>query len=118
MHFITEYAFGVHGFVVRWELYSGSARRVQLQAWRCMGEYQYELVGEISAQIDAGYNVVNVDPDSHMLVQSGDVVGWYMPDRQTIPFNEEGRHLLVRRVSGRDGVERRLDMSGHELGWC
>ena len=48
MHFITEYAFGVHGYVVRWELYSGSARRVQLQAWRCMGEYQYELVGEIS----------------------------------------------------------------------
>ena len=31
MHFITEYAFGVHGYVVRWELYSGSARRVQLQ---------------------------------------------------------------------------------------
>ena len=74
MHFITEYAFGVHGYVVRWELYSGSARRVQLQAWRCMGEYQYELVGEISAQIAKGYNVVNVDSDSHMLVQPEDVV--------------------------------------------
>ena len=53
-----------------------------------MGEYQYESVGEISAQIAVGYNVVNVDSDSHMLVQPGDVVGWYMPDRQTIPFNE------------------------------
>ena len=51
-----------------------------------MGEYQYESVGEISAQIAVGYNVVNVDSDSHMLVQPGDVVGWYMPDRQTIPF--------------------------------
>ena len=28
VHFITEYAFGVHGYVVRWELYSGSARKV------------------------------------------------------------------------------------------
>ena len=44
MRFITEYAFGVPGYVARWELYSGSARRVQLQAWRCIGEYQYELV--------------------------------------------------------------------------
>ena len=53
-----------------------------------------------------------------VLVQSGDVVGWYMPDRQTIPFNEEGRHLLVRRVYGMQGAARRLDMSSHELGWC
>ena len=66
MHFITEYAFGVHGYVVRWELYSGRARRVQLQAWRCMGEYQYELVGEISAQIAKGYNVVNAVSYTHL----------------------------------------------------
>ena len=83
-----------------------------------MGEYQYDLVGEISAQIVEGYNVVNVDPESHMLVKSGDVVGWYMPDRQTIPFNKEGRQLLVRRVYGTQGAARRLDMFSHELEWC
>ena len=118
MHFVTEYAFGVNGDVVRWELFSADARTVQLQAWRWRHEYEYELVGEVSAQIHVGYNSVDLASDSCIAVQSGDVLGWYMPDLQTIPYNEEGRHLLVRRVYRTQGRQRILDMSNHRHGWC
>ena len=117
MHFVTEYAFGVNGDVVCWELFSADARTVQLQAWRWDG-YEYGLVGETSAQIRVGYNRVELDPDSYIPVRSGDVLGWYMPDWQTIPYSEEGRRLLVRRVDQAQGQLQILDMSNHKHGWC
>ncbi len=75
-------------------------------------------MGEISAQINVGYNSVDLAPDSYMPVLFGDLVGWYMPDWHTIPFNAEGRHLLVRGVYGTQGQHRNLDMSGYRFGWC
>lgn len=117
MHFVSEYEFDVVGHLIRWELYSNGPRIVKLQVWRPSGRFCYDLVGEVTAPIHEGYNSVELDSENEVLVNPGDVIGWFMERVQAIPFESTSHGPKVRRVYGTGGAATTLDMSDHSLGW-
>lgn len=87
---------------------------VKLQIWRPMGNLRYDLVGEVIAPIQKGYN--SICPDNAISVTQGDVLGWYMEGVQAIT-HEKGKGRTVRRVYRTFGVVTSLDMASHSQGW-
>ena len=115
MHFVSDYTIPRAGDVVSWEFETFQAAQLELEIWRPTGTaYQYQKVGSSGLlQVAVGENVV---PQAvPFAVQPGDVLGWYSPQVQPIPYTDNAGGLKVRRKY--EGVVDTISMAGHAAGW-
>ena len=100
-YIIPELNFSCDGTVTQWKvgLEDGGSRHLgNLQLWRHMGAGEYSLVNEITYDNRNSDGIVTV-PVS-MSVMAGDMVGFYVSNRQLEPYTLPDMGLTMYTVSG------------------
>ena len=100
-YIIPELSFSCDGTVTQWKVGlegGGRGQSVNLQIWRSVGAGEYTSVTEVVYTKTADERIATV-PVS-MSVMAGDVVGFYVPDKQLEPHTLPGVGLTMYTTGG------------------
>ena len=101
-YIIPELNFSCDGTVTQWKVgleRAGRNQRVNLQIWRSVGAGQYTSVTEVVYTKTVADERIATVPVS-MSVMAGDMVGFYVPDRQLEPHTLPGVGLTMYTTGG------------------
>ena len=101
-YIIPELNFSCNGTVTQWKVgleSGGSGKSVNLQIWRSVGAGEYTSVTEVVYTKTVADERIATVPVS-MSVMAGDMVGFYVPDKQLKPHTLSGVGLTMYTTGG------------------
>ena len=102
-YIIPELSFSCDGTVTQWKVGlegKGNDQSVNLQIWRSVGPGEYTEVSEVVYTKTVGNERIATVPVS-MSVMAGDMVGFYVPDKQLEPHTLPDVGLTMYTTGGR-----------------